>query len=196
MALLFDTVLTKGIRSGQIPARSEEARKWYRDTAQSYKRIDERSLMKGDAERLTNRPMIGQMYMYYYDPKHKATLPYYDMFPLVFPYRKVQGGFMGINLHYLPHVYRAKLMDSLYDVANNDRFDETTKLKLNYSILNGASKFKYFKPCVKHYLTEQLRSRFLYVYPSEWDIALFLPTERFQGATKQQVWKDSKKLIV
>jgi hypothetical protein len=196
MALLFDTVLTKGIRSGQIPARSEEARKWYRDTAQSYKRIDERSLMKGDAERLTNRPIIGQMYMYYYDPKHKATLPYYDRFPLVFPYRKVQGGFMGINLHYLPHVYRAKLMDSLYDVANNDRFDETTKLKLNYSILNGASKFKYFKPCVKHYLTEQLRSRFLYVYPSEWDIALFLPTERFQGATKQQVWKDSKKLIV
>lgn len=196
MATVFDTVLTKGIRAGQIPARAEEARKWYRDTAQGYKRIDERALMKGDKERLTNTPLVGDMYMYYYDPKHKQTLPYYDRFPLVFPYKKVQGGFMGINLHYLPLVYRAKLMDALYDVTNNKNFDETTKLKMNYNLLNGASKFKYFGPCVKHYLTEHLRSRFLYVYPSEWDIALFLPTERFEGASKQKVWAESKKLIV
>lgn len=196
MATIFDTVLTKGVRAGQIPARTEAARQWYRDTAKSYKRLDERSLMKSDVERLTNKIMVGSMYMYYYDPKHKATLPYYDRFPLVFPYKKVPGGFMGLNMHYLPLQLRAKLMDSLYDVANNQQFDETTRLKLNYTILDGASKFKWFKPCVKHYLTEQLRSRFLYVYPSEWDVALFLPTERFQGATKQQVWADSKKLIV
>lgn len=196
MATIFDTVLTKGVRAGQIPARTEAARTWYRDTAQSYRRIDERALMKGDAERLTNTPMVGSMYMYYYDPKHKQTLPYYDRFPLVFPYRKVPGGFMGINLHYLPLIYRAKLMDALYDVTNNKNFDETTKLKMNYQVLSSAAKFKYFAPCIKHYLTEHLHSRFLYVYPSEWDVALFLPTERFQGATKQKVWADSKKLIV
>lgn len=195
MAGIFDEVLTKGVRAGQIPARTDDARKWYRDTAQSYKRLDERQLMKSDTERLTNRIVIGSMYMYYYDPKHKATLPYYDRFPLVFPYKKVQGGFMGINMHYLPLIYRAKLMDALYDVANNQRFDETTKLKMNYSLLSSAAKFKYFAPCVKHYLNEHVRSRFLYVYPSEWDISLFLPLERFQGATKQQVWADSKKLI-
>lgn len=196
MATIFDTVLTKGVRAGQIPARTEAARTWYRDTAQSYRRLDERALMKSDTERLTSTPMVGSMYMYYYDPKHKKTLPYYDRFPLVFPYRKVPGGFMGINLHYLPLIYRAKLMDALYDVTNNKNFDETTKLKMNYQVLSSAAKFKYFTPCVKHYLTEHLRSRFLYVYPSEWDIALFLPTERFQGATKQKVWADSKKLIV
>lgn len=195
MASIFDEVLTKGVRAGQMPARTEDARKWYRDTAQSYKRLDERSIMKSDTARLTNTIMIGSMYMYYYDPKHKATLPYYDRFPLVFPYKKVQGGFMGINMHYLPLVYRAKLMDALYEVSTNQKFDETTKLKMNYSVLNSASKFKYFAPCVKHYLNEQVRSRFLYVYPSEWDISLFLPLERFQGATKQQVWADSKKLI-
>lgn len=196
MASIFDQVLTKGVRAGQIPARTEASRTWYRDTAHSYNRLDERSLMKSDTERLTSTPIVGSMYMYYYDPKHKKTLPYYDRFPLVFPYRKVPGGFMGINLHYLPLTYRAKLMDALYDVTNNKNFDETTKLKMNYQVLSSASKFKYFAPCVKHYLTEHLRSRFLYVYPSEWDIALFLPTERFQGATKQKVWADSKKLIV
>lgn len=196
MTTIFDTVLTKGVRAGQIPARTEAARTWYRDTAQSYNKLDERTLMKGGNERLTTRPIVGSMYMYYYDPKHKKTLPYYDRFPLVFPYKKVEGGFMGINMHYLPLVYRAKLMDALYDVTNNKNFDETTKLKLNYQVLSSAAKFKYFAPCVKHYLTDHLRSRFLYVYPSEWDIALFLPLERFQGATKQKVWAESKKLIV
>jgi len=196
MTNVFDTILTKGIRAGQIPARTDAAREWYRNTSKEYKRIDERQLMKSDVERLTSRMQVGNCYMYYYDPKHKGTLPYYDRFPLVFPYKKVAGGFMGINMHYLPLPLRAKLMDSLYDVANNEQFDESTRLKLNYRILDGASKFRWFKPCVKHYLTEQLRSRFLYVYPSEWDVALFLPTERFQGATKQQVWADSKKLIV
>ena len=191
MSVIFDTILTKGVRAGQIPARTESAREWYRNSAQEYKRIDETKLMKGGNERLTSRVMVGSMYMYYYDPKHKATLPYYDRFPLVFPYKKVPGGFMGINMHYLPLNYRAKLMDALYDVANNDKYDETTKLKFNYNVLNGASKYKYFAPCVKHYLTDQVRSRFLYVYPSEWDIALFLPTQRFVGATKGKVWKDS-----
>ena len=195
MAILFDEILTKGVRAGQIPARENTAREWYRDTARTFGRVNERSLMRGDASRLTSRPMIGQMYMYYYDAKHKATLPYFDRFPLVFPYKIVKGGFMGINLHYLPLTYRAQLMDALYDTATNTRYDESTRLRLNYNILSSAAKFRYFKPCVKHYLTSQLKSRFLYVYPSEWDIALFLPLERFQGASKTKVFADSRKSI-
>ena len=135
------------------------------------------------------------MYLFNYDAKHKDTLPYFDRFPLVFPFKKVKGGFYGLNLHYLPLQFRAKLMDSLYDVANNNRYDESTRLRINYNILNSAARFRYFKPCVKHYLTPQLRSRFLYIYPSEWDIALFLPLERFQGATKATVFKDSRQAL-
>mgnify|MGYP000208516384 FL=1 len=86
-------------------------------------------------------------------------------------------------------------MDSLYDLRSNDRYDEKTKLKLSYDVLNSASRFKYFKPCVKHYLTGQLKSRFLYVYPSEYDIALFLPLERFEKAGKRKVWSDSRKAV-
>ena len=151
--------------------------------------------MKGDTDRLRSQPKIGHMYMFYYDAKHKETLPYFDRFPMIFPYKKVKGGFMGINLHYLPHILRAKLMDSLYDISSNDLYDETTKLRMSYNILSSASKYKWFKPCIKHYLTTQVRSRFLYVYPAEWDIALFLPLERFSGASKSKVWSDSKKLI-
>lgn len=195
MATLFDEILTKGVRAGQIPARESKARDWYREQAKAQGRVNEGRLMKADADRLTERPMVGSMYMFYYDAKHKATLPYFDRFPLIFPYKKVKGGFMGINLHYLPLVQRAKLMDALYATANNSRYDESTRLKISYDILSNASRFSMFKPCVKHYLTSQLKSRFLYVYPSEWDIALFLPTERFQGASKSTVFKDSRKII-
>ena len=194
-AYVFDQILTKGVRAGQVPAREQKAREWYRDTAKEMGRVNERSLMTGDKSRLTGKPMVGQMYMFYYDAKHKDTLPYFDRFPLIFPYKKVKGGFMGINLHYLPLQYRAMLMDELYSVTNNERYDETTRLKLSYGLLDRASRFRYFKPCVKHYLTGQVRSRFLYVYPSEWDVALFLPTERFQGASKTKVFADSRRAI-
>ena len=193
---IFDDILTKGVRAGQLPAREKQAREWYRDTAKEYRNINERNFMRsGNSDRLTSRPLVGNMYMFYYDAKHKDTLPYFDRFPLIFPYKKVPGGFMGLNLHYLPLLQRAQLMDSLYSLTSNSRYDETTRLRLNYKILESASKYKNFKPCVKHYLTGQVRSRFLYVYPSEWDIALFLPLERFVGASKQKVFRDSRRII-
>lgn len=195
MAILFDELLTKGVRAGQIPARTQAARNWYRDAARDFGSVNEKNLMRSDRNRLTANPQVGSMYMFYYDAKHKDTLPYFDRFPLIFPFKKVDGGFMGINMHYLPLQYRAKLMDSLYDLTTNERYDERTKLELSYKLLNSAGRFRYFKPCVKHYLTGQLRSRFMYIYPSEWDMALFLPLERFQGASKTKVWSDTRRTL-
>jgi hypothetical protein len=195
MAIVFDTIITQGVRAGQIPARTDAARDWFRETAGKINRINERDLMRDDTSRLTTQPLLGSMYMFYYDPKHKEELPYYDRFPLVFPYKKVKGGFMGLNLHYLPLQLRARLMDGLYDYANNTRYDESTRLKLNYELLTQASKLKFFKPCIKHYLNNHVQTKFMYVYPSEWDIALFLPTERFVKSKKNQVWMDTKRML-
>lgn len=195
MATVFDTIMTQGVRAGQIPARTNQAREWFRETAGKMNRINEREMLRSDMSRMTTQPLLGSMYMFYYDPKYKEELPYYDRFPLIFPYQKVKGGFMGLNLHYLPLQLRAKLMDGLYDYANNTRYDESTKLKLNYELLTRASKLRWFQPCIKHYLTSHVQTKFMYVYPSEWDIALFLPTERFIKQKKNQVWMDSKRML-
>ena len=194
MAIVFDDLLAKGVRAGEVPARTDSARDWYRNRARTT-RVTPQRLIKSDRERLTSRVMIGRMYHFFYDPKHKKTLPYYDRFPLIFPFKRVPGGFLGINMHYLPLRLRAKLMDELYGLRRDNRFDENTRLRLSYNVLNGASKYKYFKPCVKHYLTPHVKSRFLEVYAAEWDIALFLPTERFVGAGKGKVQADSRKMI-
>jgi hypothetical protein len=197
-AKIFDDLLLKGIRSGQVPARTQAARDWYRDQSKTISRsqIKETQLIREmGSDRYENRMRIGHMYMFIYDPKHKDTLPYYDRFPLIFPINRAKGGFLGMNFHYLPLNLRAKLMDALYDVASNDKFDETTKIRSSYGILSGASKYKEFKPTIKHYLTSNIRTRLVYINPTEWDIALFLPSERFEGASKTTVWADSRKII-
>lgn len=195
MAKIFDEVLAKGIRAGQLPARSSTAREWFRDKAKSLGKVSETKILRDDTSRLKNRTAIGKMYFFVYDAKHKATLPYYDKFPLIFPVDRAPGGFTGINFHYLPLPMRAQLMDALYDITNNNRYDETTKLKLSYGVLKGAEKFGLFKPAFKRYLNSQVRSRFVLIEPAEWDVALFLQSEQFVGASKTKVWADSRKII-
>lgn len=195
MAKLFDEILLKGIKSGQVPARSSTARQWFREKAKSLGKIKESEILRDDPERLKNTNAVGSMYFFMYDPKHKKTLPYYDAFPLIFPVEKVKGGFYGLNMHYLPLNLRAELMDALYDITNNKRYDDKTKLKLSYGILKGAEKYDLFKPTFKRYLNAHVRSRFVKIHPTEWDIALWLNSEQFVKASKTKVWADSRKII-
>ena len=102
---------------------------------------------------------------------------------------------MGINLHYLPPVLRARLMDALYQTINNSKYNDTTKLKISYDILASASKYKYFKPCIKHYLWDHVRGNYLNIEPTNWDSALMLPTEQFKKASKDKVWRESRGMI-
>jgi hypothetical protein len=196
MATLFDDILVKGVRQGQIPARTQDARDWFRDKARNTRNNNTypANLIKTH-DKKTNQVKIGHMYHFRYDPKGKQTLPYYDTFPLIFMVGPAQDGFYGINLHYLPPKLRAKLMDNLYSIASNNRYDESTKLRISYKLLQGASKYRYFKPTFKHYLDAHVGSQFLHIDSAEWDIALFLPTERFEKAKKSRVFADSRKMI-
>lgn len=169
---------------------------WLREQAQNVRAVNNpKQLLSKQTDRMVSSITVGHMYLFMYDPKMKEELPYYDRFPLIFPFRRVKGGFYGINMHYLPHMLRAKLMDALYALANNQNYDDSTKLRLSYQIFHKATKFRYFEPCVKHYLNSHVRTRFLWVPADQWETALFLPLERFVGATKQQVWRDSRRMI-
>lgn len=199
MATVFDSILLKGVKAGEMPARERAARDWYRDTASKATGIQPLKLIKSDQDRMRSHIRLGDMYLYHYNPKYRDTLPYYDRFPLVFPFRKVNNGWYGINLHYLSLPYRAKLMDGLYDLSTSQKYDEQTRLRLNYNLLNGASKFRYFKPTVHRYLISKVQSRLVYIHPSEWDIALFLPIQRFYSVNKrikaETVYRESKNII-
>jgi hypothetical protein len=122
---LFDKILADGVRSNQIPGRTQEAREWFRDTAKKTRSVTEGKLLQS-REALTNRLEVGKMFLFSYDPKTKADLPYYDTFPLIFPIKKLPDGFLGLNLHYLPYILRAKLMDLLYAYVSDPKLDDNT----------------------------------------------------------------------
>lgn len=196
MAIIFDDLLARGVRQGQIPARTQDARNWFRTKARESRSSQAypQSILD-TSDRRKPRLGPGRMLHFFYDPKTKATLPYYDRFPLIFYVQPAKGGFHGINLHYLPPKLRAVMMDNLYDIASDRKYNEGTKIELSYKILSGASKYKYFKPTFKHYLYNHVKSRLIEISSAEWDIALFLPTERFEKASKTTVWNDSRKMI-
>jgi len=162
---------------------------WLRKLAMNVKNVDPEDIIntKEPFKRIVkiSETSIGKMYMFTYDPKTKETLPYYDMFPLIFPIEYYGDGFLGINFHYLPPLARAKLLDALYPLINNDKQNKTTKLNISYKILKGASRYQLVKPCVKRYLFNHVRSNFLYISPDEWNIALMLPTQRFLSSTSR-----------
>lgn len=196
---IFTNILQNGRTStsttGILRPGTVDARDWFRDKAREIRSVQVESIIRKNPEYNKSNIRPGFMYLFNYDPKYKEELPYYDRFPLVFPFEKTEDGFLGMNLHYIPHLYRARLMDQLYDLTNNTRFDATTKLRASYSMLNSAARYKYFKPCVKRYLISHVRSKFLEIPSNEWDIALFLPLERFTKATKNNVYKDSRMII-
>lgn len=195
MTNYFTDMFNKAIQSGLDQSKVSASRDWFTTQTSNVRKVEPRTIIGKSQDTLVNKITIGRMYLFIYDAKTKDVLPYFDRFPLIFPFQKSPQGFYGINMHYLPYMLRAKLMDALYDVLNNDKMDQTSKLRLNYSILKGASKYRFFEPCIKQYLNTQVKSRFLYVDPKQWETALFLPLERFVGATKTQVWKDSRKRI-
>ena len=191
MAGLFQKLEFEAFRKGITP-RSKESRAWFMNKAKNLN-VSRSKLMKEDPIELRSRPAVGKMYMYFYDPKHKETLPYYDRFPLIVMVGPAPKGFMGLNLHYLPLAIRAKFLDALLDTINNERYDESTRFRLSYEMLKRASKLKAFRPCLKRYLSSHVRSRLAMVPAPEWEIATFLPTADFEKASSSEVYRDSRR---
>lgn len=192
---LFDRLKSDLTQAG-IQARTRESQQWFTNRVRGITRINEVSFLKDPNFIRKPRFFPGYMYHFTYDPKTKETLPYYDTFPLILAVAPAPGGFYGLNLHYLKPLTRALFLDKLMEIANKTEFDDKTRFKLNYSILSASRRFKEFAPCFKHYLTNNITSRLMLVPATEWEVAIFLPTEKFEGADKKQVWKDSKKKIL
>ena len=134
---------------------------------------------------------LGGLYFFFYNPKLKDDLPYYDIFPLVIPIEKYNDGFLGLNLHYLPIRYRQMLLLKLKPLAVYNEKDEFKRLRLTYDILNASRRYKEFRPCVKRYLNSHIRSKIIDIEPNEWDVAMYLPVHQFKKAPASDVWDES-----
>ena len=163
---------------------------WYRDKIKEFGQPGAMDLIR-DGKR-DNKPFYGRLNMFFYDPKFKKKLPYYDTFPLVLPLESYSDGFLGINLHYLPMKLRLQLLDRLVDFSNNTKFDESTRLTVDYSRLKNVD---LIKPTLKRYLAGRVKTQFRRIDADEFTVATLLPVQRFKKASASEVYSDSRKMI-
>jgi len=186
------TTLTQQKTAAQLQSMTQESYKWLlKKIAELRNPSSIPAGIKRENWRNANRLILGGLYCYYYDPKTKDDLPYYDRFPLVLILERYNDGFLGLNLHYLPVKYRIAFLDKLMGYASYNDEDEVKRMRVTYDILNASRRFREFKPCIKRYLTTHIKSRILTIQPGEWDVAVMLPMHQFKGAKPQQVWQES-----
>lgn len=195
MATSLIDKLTKEVSAAGISPRTKASREWFIERVKDLRSINRTMLLNDQNLIKAAIPKVGRMYMYFYDPKTKDTLPYYDRFPLVVMVEPAQDGFYGLNLHYLSPPLRAKMLDGLLSVTNNKRYDETTKMKIRYNMLTSIRKLRWYEPCFKRYLFSHIQQRMVMVEAKDWETAVFLPTEQFAKARKYKVWTDSRKRL-
>ena len=140
MASIFDKISDK---TGGVKKSSS----WYRSAVASIAdKVTARKLY--NQGKINQRPSSGRLNLFFYDPKFKETLPYYDTFPLVLPLQSIRGGFMGINFHYLSPGVRFNLLNQLQRFASNNKFDSTTRLDVSYAKVGGFEDHNFASSCV------------------------------------------------
>ena len=142
--------------------------------------------------KLQGRPSVGRLNLFGYNPKLRAKLPYYDIFPLVLPLEPTKGGFMGMNFHYLPPLLRFRLLERMQARASDRRFDSKTRFEVAY---DDVKNIKIVKPTIKKYLYAYCQTGFLRINADDAAIAIYLPVQRFKKAPEATVYADSRKFL-
>lgn len=171
----------------------KKSKKWFDDRValiQRGRRVSSNKVHLA-SNHLTFNIVPGNLYLFYYDAKYKDTLPYWDQFPCVFPFRSVPGGFLGLNLHYLPYKERFALFKALLSL-NGSAITPNLKMKYSWGMINSMAAADNAQFCIKHYLHDHLASPLSKVAPEDWVTAMLMPVEKFVGQSKEQVWKKIK----
>ena len=196
MASLLDKV-SDAIRTGTVGKEVKRSAQWFRDKITGLKGTLRNQWSSTNAPKfyreaenkvnprvLKMRANLGDLYAYYYNPKGRMELPYYDTFPLIMLIGFEQETFLGLNFHYINPKLRAILLDRV-------------TAKVGGGIINWKkiSKIKQVAPCVKRYRYDHIVRKVIPIEEQEQELAIFLPLERFKKASKSKVWADSTRMM-
>ena len=179
-----------------ISPRSRQSQEWFKG---KLKELDRHPVNRNELTReLKNMnpvrtPHVGRMYIFYYFPKTRRQMPYYDLFPNIFMTDISSKYFQGINLHYLPVGMREDFFLRLLERVNKQNYDKQTFLRITYEYLDSFRRFRAFKSCWKRYDYKQVRGNIINVPSSEWENVMYLPTAMFRKKPEEIVHIESRK---
>lgn len=155
-----------------IQSQTKEALKWFNAMKKAGG-----SSFTGTAD--DGGPVIGELFFFSYNAKYRKTLPYWDAFPLVFPFTILPNHFIGLNLHYLPIIQRQALFTALMKAKKQGSAKK--QLDLSYSIIKTLASSKLYEPCIHMYITNNLTSKLFRVKDSLWNGSIYLPVAKWQN---------------
>lgn len=192
----LESIMSGATKSSMFPAKTRESLRWFHSYCMNFKTVlTGGKILAAESNRLSKSlPGPGSVVCFFYDPKTKLKLPYFDTFPCIIVLNQyADGSFLGLNLHYLNYQARIALMGALYDNEKKN-LEDIDALKVNYNMLKKASRYRWFKPAIKRYLPNHVRSKFLDVPSMYWNMVIMLPIQQFQKAGTSRVWSDSAKV--
>ena len=190
----FLSKVSDAVRGGTVGQEVKRSAKWFQDKIKGLKgevknRFSSTNAAKfyRESEKINDavfqkRASLGDLFCYYYNPKYKKTLPYYDMFPMIMLLSAEQETFLGINFHYLRPKWRAILLDRV-----------TAKIGGGLPKWNKLRQIRQIAPTIKRYRFDHIMRKVIPIEEDEQEIAIFLPTERFKKAGKTKVWSESER---
>jgi len=182
------------------------ALKWYRRYISSrYKKVSRNVIRHSPNVRQVVRPVRGGMYTFKYVPKGKDSLPYYDSWPLIIPFRRMSGGRIhAFNLHYLPPKLRMKILWKLSPLLmEKELIDEQSAeegqsadyydlnaLNIRYDF-TGRGGLKMLRKCTRTYILNNIRGKLIEFPTQTWPVVAFLPIARWRKEKDpKHIWKD------
>ncbi len=189
--------------------------KWFsskiKKSANTKQRDDSGDIM--NMKDVTNKMRFFNLYTTIYkNPKYKKELPYYDAFPLFFPFDIKQGSegsiVHAINIHYLPPALRMKFLKELEAVIRREalkRGYDPNHLE-NYPIgditknigrymnsvytRGGGSAGSMIRQCYRSYFFGRMSGKLTKIDLDEWSQAgrVFLPA--FRKESSSEIYKD------
>lgn len=157
---------------------TKDAINWFEQKVRTATGMRQALLKAENSQR--NTTLVGKMFFFRYDAKHKDTLPVWDQYPLIFPLDLDQDGMLGLNLHYLSIPEREIFLKRLMKYATATNLTERSRLRLSYELISGTGKLiALSRPCIKRYLWNHVRTKFIEIPATEWQKAINLPIELF-----------------
>jgi hypothetical protein len=179
--------------------QTPDALDYLRTQIKRLNKMDGNKLMSSSSSHVfTRRILPGRMYMWKYaNPIYKMDtkkLPYYDIFPVGFILTNNGSYFTALNLHYIPPMERAYLMDAFWKFTlRPDSNNWLTRLNKNiYTYMKIRFSMRWYAPCIKRYSMSRIPGRLMMITPDHWDIMMQIPCAIFRRASINRVYRESR----
>lgn len=143
-----------------LPKRSEESRKWFDTKVKSISNVE------------STKNIGNNIILFKHFGNEKQS--YQDVFPIIYPVDINKDSIIGFNLHYIPPIHRAYLMDNLIKDLNKP-------FNANNKFIKSLNAVQNFSSSMKKYSIKNIRSKIIQINPDEWKQTLFLPIQYRQS---------------